>query len=447
MGSDAGALEAPLLLVVDTAAPAAPRPSSHGGAVANLVATAVGAGLLALPKTLVAVGALPGLAVVLAAGGATYLSAAVVLRAAAAGGHRTYAELIEAEYGCAGAAALQAGVLVHVVGVMVVYLVVIADALCGAAPAYAGLLPTLLGAAGAPPPWWLSHGAVTGALVAAAALPMLAARSLVAVARFSRVAVILVLLLAAALVALAGDALARGAAAPSRAALPPPGAGFSALAAALLEALAVCALAYCIHMNVVPVHLSLQAASAAPALRATRDATAICAFLYAAVAAAGYTIFGDKVSGDVLADLSITRVSALAGPRLAAPLVAFFAAAMTAALLVNFVLKAWAAREGAAEAALGRRGAAALAGPAWFLSGALLALFAWAAALVLPDVYALSSLIGATACAVFTYAFPGLLAIRGGGAAGGAAGAAALALAATMAASGVRSALGGGGGA
>ena len=50
MGSDAGALEAPLLAVVDAAAPAAPRPSSHGAAVANLVATAVGAGLLALPK-------------------------------------------------------------------------------------------------------------------------------------------------------------------------------------------------------------------------------------------------------------------------------------------------------------------------------------------------------------------------------------------------------------
>lgn len=91
----------------------------------------------------------------------------------------------------------------------------------GSAPAFTGVLPTLLGRHDAP--WWLSRAAVLAACLVGVAGPMLVPRSLAAVARFSRFSVAMVAMLAAAICGLAAAAAAEGRVAPSVRLLPDPG--------------------------------------------------------------------------------------------------------------------------------------------------------------------------------------------------------------------------------
>lgn len=102
------------------------------------------------------------------------------------------------------------------------YCVIISDILVGSAPAYSGVLPTLLGRHDGV--WWLSRPAVLGALLLAVVAPMLVPRSLAAVARFSRLSVGMLFMLASVISTLAGVAIARGAVAPGVEWLPTPAA-------------------------------------------------------------------------------------------------------------------------------------------------------------------------------------------------------------------------------
>ena len=127
--------------------------------------------------------------------------------------------------------------------------------LVGTAPSYRGLLPTVLGYADTGAlPWWLGREPVVGALLLLTAVPMLVARDLGLVSRYSRFSVALLLLLAATLLGLAGVALARHMASdyyllPSEELLASP----LAASTVALNVLAVSALAFTCQFNLIPV--------------------------------------------------------------------------------------------------------------------------------------------------------------------------------------------------
>jgi amino acid permease len=133
--------------------------------------------MLALPKAVSTVGV--GVAVLLFAlvSALTFKSTSIISRHASRVGARSYGDLISSEFGPKGALVLRLAIILHVggeqagggqlacpplppalrpdreasrlallpAGVVVVYLIIIADMLCGSAPEFAGVLPTLLG--------------------------------------------------------------------------------------------------------------------------------------------------------------------------------------------------------------------------------------------------------------------------------------------------------------
>lgn len=70
----------------------------------------------------------------------------------------TYAELVKDEFGNRGTLTLQLSIITHVAGVMIVYLIIIADMLVGSAPKWEGVLTTLLHRHDAP--WFLTRSFV-----------------------------------------------------------------------------------------------------------------------------------------------------------------------------------------------------------------------------------------------------------------------------------------------
>lgn len=385
------------------------------GAVANLAVTAVGAGMLALPKAYSSVGLLLGFSLTVLVSFLTYFSSSVIIRYCARE-QTSYSGLVHSVFGLPGARTLQASIIVHVFGVMIVYLIIISDMLVGSPPAWDGLLPYFFGRFNQPP-FYLSRWFVSGTLVAIAVTPMLISRNLSTVARFSRFSVCLLLLLAGVVVCLAGVAVATGREADDVSFWPPTQGGegpvpdFLSNASTILTVLAVSALASTCQFNLVPVHNSLADNRTSSMLRATRAAISLTAALYATMAVAGYILFGSSTDGDVLKNLTINYVATLVGRRSGEGLILFIVAANTGNLLVNFVLKVWAVRESTCEFALGCQARDLKALPFYGVTAAL-TLGAYGVALVIPSMWLLVGLIGSTACVSFSYLFPGLILFR-----------------------------------
>ncbi|EFN56345.1 hypothetical protein CHLNCDRAFT_144819 [Chlorella variabilis] len=401
-------------------APAIPRGSppagcSTWGGVSNLVVSAVGAGMLALPRALAETGVLAGCLLFIFVCVLTFFSASIIVRHATALGTQSYGELVRANFGGASALLLQLSIVTHVFGVMVVYLIIIQDMLVGSVPHYRGVLPELLHRHDAP--WWLTRPAVAGALLAAVVCPLLVPRSLTAVARCSRLSVLTIGLLAATICGLAAAAVAQGKAAAVHF-LPPglgaaaAGGGVLALIRSSVTVLAVACLAMTVHFVLCPVQASLGEQDCRSMLRVLRLANSLCTAIYAVVAISGYLLFGDATEGDVLKNLTVRFASGLVPHRVAVVVINGVVLAYTFNLLCNFV---WAVRENVCEAALGKTDR--LLGPATFYGiTAGLVLLAYALSVWIPSIYSLIAIVGATACVTFSYLFPGLLVFKERGA-------------------------------
>ena len=101
----------------------------------------------------------------------------------------------------------------------------------------------------------------------------------------------------------------------------------------------------------------------------------------------------------------------LVNEHLAKALICIIVVSTTFNLLVNFVLKIWAARDSCCALASGKQAAELTTVPFYALTLALV-LIAYAVSIVLPSVFLFVSLIGSTACMVFSYVAPGLLLAR-----------------------------------
>lgn len=398
------------------ASQAAPQPAPRGGTcstaggVANLVTTAVGAGMVALPRAVSETGILLGMLLFFGTAALTLCSTSIIVRYSSRFSTKSYGELVRLHFGRGGAALLQAAIVTHVGGVMIGYCVIVSDVLVGSAPAFRGVLPTLLGRHDNP--WWLSRPAVLAAALCGVVAPMLVPRSLAGVARFSRFGVACVLGLATTICLLAGTAAVEGRLAPDVRLLPDAAAmgGGTPLgmATSILAVVSVSCLAFTCHFNLVPVQCSLKDPSSSHMLRVLQLALAVCVLVYATVAVCGYALFGSETDGDVLKNLTAAAVQRYVPPAAAAAIVYGIAAAFTFNLLVNFVLKVWAVRENLVELALGIP-VLRLSRKAFYGLTALLVAAAYGISILVPSIYALLALVGSTACVTFSYFFPAAL--------------------------------------
>lgn len=382
---------------------------SFRGGVSNLVVTAVGAGMLAMPKALATGGIVIGIGIAGLAAFMTIFSAYIIVSFASNDGAKSYEELIRYSFGNRGASILSSSIIIHVFGVMIVYLMIIADQLVGKSPDYEGLLPSLLEKPGGK--GWLSREAVTGCLILSVVAPLLISRSLAFLSRFSRASVGLLLALATLLLGLAGVALFEQKAATDIHVLPSSIQSWGELGnffSSLLAVLAVSALAFTLHFNLIPIHRSLRDSREGTMHKATRYAVGIAGMLYITVGMAGYILYGSHADGDVLKNLTIRSVSRLIPSRIATPILAFIVCAMTINLLVNFVLKVWAVREALCELVLSRKSLELTKFAYYMLTGFIVGA-AYVTSIFIPSVWLLVSLVGSTACVTFSYAFPGLI--------------------------------------
>ncbi|KDD77191.1 transmembrane amino acid transporter protein [Helicosporidium sp. ATCC 50920] len=414
------------------------------GAICNLAVTAVGAGMLALPKAMEQVGILLGFVLFGVVCLLTYYSSSIIIKFADRRKKATYAELVKDEFGSRGTLTLQLSIITHVAGVMIVYLIIIADMLVGSAPKWEGVLTTLLHRHDAP--WFLTRSYVTGVLVIVAIVPMLISRDLTVVARYSRNSIIMMLFLAGTMMALAGLALWQGQQADIHFLPIMEGSLVRAslkLGGSILSVLSVSFLAFTCQFNLLPVHRSLRNSALFNMLQVTRSSIALCLLLYGMVAVSGYVMFGSSTEGDVLKNLTINYVSTLTSPSVATGFIDFIVVATTFNLLVNFVLKVWAVREAVSELCF-ESCSLNLSKRSYYMLTYALTAAAYLVSVFIPSVWTLLSLVGSTACVTFSYIFPGLIMARNGPTRSSAAsGYAVVALAVIMAAVAISSTLSG----
>lgn len=104
-----------------------------------------GAGIMALPRAFATLGLALGGVLLILVFGLSLFSLSALVKAARSAGCWTYAELAHVGFGIAGSSALQGAIVVNNSGSMIIYLIIIADILCGVAPDYNGLITNIIG--------------------------------------------------------------------------------------------------------------------------------------------------------------------------------------------------------------------------------------------------------------------------------------------------------------
>jgi amino acid permease len=139
-----------------------------------------------------------------------------------------------------------------------------------------------------------------------------------------------------------------------------------------------------------------------------KQSTFLVTVLYTVVALAGYILFGEHVQGDVLKDVTIRFTGMLVGETAAMWIISVSLVSYAVALQVNYVLKVWAVRNAVVEVVWSRN-ECDLTLPAYYGLTVVLVAASYVVSIFIPSIFTLAALIGSTACAIFSYFFPGLM--------------------------------------
>ncbi|WPT16812.1 Amino acid transporter AVT6B [Picochlorum sp. SENEW3] len=369
-------------------------------AVSNLVLTSVGAGMLSLPKAYATIGLVPGVMISLFAGVCTFVCCKTIVVNCAVHSKDSYGGVVGHLFGGIGYTALQGSIILHVFGVMVVYMVILGDILVG--DGSSGIIPYVMGYTD------VSRTLVVGILIVTIIMPMLIPRRLDRVGTFSRASVYLILYVTATLTVLCLVALVQGVSGIPSVALWPPGGSPLSVMESCLTSFSVTALAFTCHFNLVAVHNSLRDSRVGVMKGVVKQSTFLVTVLYTVVALAGYVLFGERVQGDVLKDLTIRFTGMLVGETAAMWIISVSLVSYALALQVNYVLKVWAVRNAVVEVVWGRN-EYELTLPAYYGLTVILVAASYVVSIFIPSIFTLAALIGSTACAIFSYFFPGLM--------------------------------------
>lgn len=379
---------------------------AHGSA--HLILTSVGAGLLSLPRACATVGVFLGVFIFVFVGWCTYVCCdAIVVGSARHRESYSYGSLVHGLFGRAGYLALQWSIIVHVYGVMIVYIVIIGDVLLG--DGHDGIIPYVLGRHG-----YLDAHVTVAVVVFVSVTPLLIPRTLDRIGSYSKISVYFILYLAGTVSILCVIAIVQGASGLDTVRVWPQTSSWFELVQAVFTSFAVTALAFTCHFNLIAVHSSLSDGRVSAMQRAMKGSSLFVTTLYTLVGLSGYILFGSSVNGDVLRDLTIEFTASLVGSNaLAGVAIGLSMLAYCGALLVNYVLKVWAVRNALVEVFL-QKSEHDLPAIGYYSLTALLVISSYGISITVPSVWFLAALIGSTACAVFSYLFPGLLLVRRG---------------------------------
>ncbi|KAJ4973103.1 hypothetical protein NE237_006277 [Protea cynaroides] len=268
---------------------------SFSGAVFNLSTTIVGAGIMALPATMKALGLIPGIVLIIFVALLTEASIDMLLRFSRPGKSLSYGGVMGDAFGRSGKIFLQVCVVINNVGVLIVYMIIIGDVLSGTSSSgvhHAGLLEEWFGTH-----WWNGRTFVLLVTTLAVFAPLAFFKRVDSLRYTSALSVglaiaFVVITAGIAIIKLIGGHIAMPRLFPNVIDIP----SF----VRLFTVVPVLVTAYICHYNVHTIESELEDSSQIQSI--VRASLTMCSTVYITTSFFGFLLFGDATLDDILAN-------------------------------------------------------------------------------------------------------------------------------------------------
>eukprot|EP00271_Cylindrocystis_brebissonii_P008693 TRINITY_DN23171_c0_g1_i1.p1 TRINITY_DN23171_c0_g1~~TRINITY_DN23171_c0_g1_i1.p1 ORF type:complete len:474 (+),score=53.05 TRINITY_DN23171_c0_g1_i1:986-2407(+) len=372
-------------------------------AVFNLSTTSIGAGIMALPATMKVLGLPLGSLLIILMGVLTDLSIALIMRFSTKFGARSYSEMMAVPFGRTGRRVVQAFVILHTIGSLMVYMIIIGDVLSGTAavgPAHhSGIFEELAGG----PCFWNSRPVVMLATMVLVLWPLCSFKQIDSLMVTSALSVgLAVLFVLFIIVATAGKAL--------KSELEPPkwlpGMGSFGEFIQIFTVIPVMTNAFICHYNVHPIYEELSDPTEARMRIVSRYSQTMCTLVYLTTAVFGYLLFGQETASDVLANFD----SDLGPSKILQDCVRI---GYVLHLVFVFPIVFYPLRQTIDAVVFSKSAPPLSEAPVRFhLVTAVLVLIIYVTSIFIPDIYILFAFMGAVMAVSIGFTFPALIAVR-----------------------------------
>ncbi|KAF7129614.1 hypothetical protein RHSIM_Rhsim10G0060600 [Rhododendron simsii] len=269
--------------------------ASFTGAVFNLSTTIVGAGIMALPATMKALGLVLGIAMIIFMAFLAEASIELLLRFSRAAKATSYGGVMGEAFGKCGKICLQICILVNNIGVLIVYMIIIGDVLSGTTSSgihHAGVLEGWFGVH-----WWNGRGFVLLVTTLVVFAPLACLKRIDSLKITSGISVGLAVVFLVITVGITLIKLINGSISMPR--LLPNVTDLTSFLN-IFTVVPVLVTAYICHYNVHSIDNELEDNTQIKGV--VRSSLALCATVYVMISLFGFLLFGDATLDDVLAN-------------------------------------------------------------------------------------------------------------------------------------------------
>ncbi|KAL4444692.1 hypothetical protein ABPG77_002509 [Micractinium sp. CCAP 211/92] len=372
-----------------------------------LAKTIMGAGMAALPRAFIMLGALFAGGFLLLIAYMNHWSVDALTLGTAITGHMSYPEVVRVLCGRRGALLLQLSLVFRCAGLLIVYIIITADVLAGH-PGAPGLVCDLLGSAAG---GWCANRALAAGVVAVLFMaPLITPKRLSSTALTSWLGLAAVTVWVGVTVTLVIVALAKGMAHPIQW-LPDLEAfsgGRAQVAVQIVGVIPVLATAYTCQMTIHFIIRDLRPFSERRVSIVSAAAAVICTVMFLTVALGSQVAFGQDIPADVLTEFNAGQLSRFVAPCLARVLYVAVRLGFLLSVVTIFPMQMAPYRESLSRLIAGTE----LSGPPYYLlTYGSLALLYWIA-MHAGSIWVPIQFVGATAGALIAFIFPAWVALE-----------------------------------
>ncbi|XP_020575325.1 probable sodium-coupled neutral amino acid transporter 6 [Phalaenopsis equestris] len=390
----------PLLPEIEPPDSPPPVGASFSSAVFNISTSIIGAGIMSIPATLRVLGIGPAFFLLAVVPFLCDASVEFLMRYTAAGdspADASYSGVMAESFGRMGSLGLLICVALTNMGALIMYLIIIGDVLSGnrsEGTVHLGVLQEWFGEE-----WWTGRAAAIAVTVFVVMLPLVLLRRVDSLRFTSAVSILLAVVFVFISLGMAIYALFHGTIQTPK--LLPDFTHHSFLE--LFTAVPVIVVAFTFHFNVHPIRAEMRRVSdMTPAVRAS---LLLCSVIYATVGLAGYLLFGEETMSDVLSNFDRSLTSPL--------LDVVVRLSYALHLVLVFPLIFYSLRLNIDELLFPKARLLLVADTSRFLClTALLLVFIYLAAMVIPNIWVVFQFAGSTTAVCLSLIFPGAIVLR-----------------------------------
>lgn len=369
--------------------------------------TIMGAGMAALPRAFIMLGALFAGSFLLLIAYMNHWSVDALTLGTVITGHMSYPEVVRVLCGRSGALLLQLSLVFRCAGLLIVYIIITADVLAGH-PGSPGLLCDLLG--GDAGGWCANRSLAAGAVAVLFMAPLITPKRLSSTALTSWLGLAAVSVWVAVTLVLVAIAAATGAAHPIQwlPNLEAFSGGRAEVAVQIVGVIPVLATAYTCQMTIHFIIRDLRPFSERRVTIVSAAAAVICTLMFLTVALGSEVAFGPDIPADVLTQFNAAQLSRLVAPWLARLLYVAVRLGFLLSVVTIFPMQMAPYRESLSRLLAGTE----LSGPPYYLvTYGSLGLLYWIA-MHAGSIWVPIQFVGATAGALIAFIFPAWVALE-----------------------------------